>query len=88
MYFVYILRSKKTGRYYVGQTSNLERRLSFHNAGREKYTRRGVPWEVVFSEEFTSRSAARKCEDFIKKQKSTVFIEKVISGKYQLPDSV
>ena len=87
MYFVYILRSRKTGRYYIGQTNNLDRRFSFHNAGRERYTRRGIPWEVVFAKELASRSARRNCGDYIKKQKSIAFIEKVISGQYELPDS-
>ncbi|WP_092824010.1 GIY-YIG nuclease family protein [Algoriphagus faecimaris] len=33
MYFVYILSSPKTNKYYVGSTDNLESRLKHHNAG-------------------------------------------------------
>ncbi|WP_240507877.1 GIY-YIG nuclease family protein, partial [Algoriphagus faecimaris] len=33
MYFVYILFSPKTNKYYVGSTDNLESRLKHHNAG-------------------------------------------------------
>jgi len=31
MYTVYILHSKKPGRYYIGYTNDIERRLSDHN---------------------------------------------------------
>ncbi|NPV12215.1 MAG: GIY-YIG nuclease family protein [Ignavibacteria bacterium] len=32
-FYVYILHSLKTNRYYVGQTNDLERRLMYHNSG-------------------------------------------------------
>ncbi|HUW24823.1 MAG TPA: GIY-YIG nuclease family protein [Patescibacteria group bacterium] len=34
MFFVYILRSTKTGKFYTGSTNNLERRLTEHNANK------------------------------------------------------
>ncbi|MDD3723564.1 MAG: GIY-YIG nuclease family protein, partial [Lutibacter sp.] len=36
--FVYILQSELTGKYYCGQTQNLQHRLLRHNNGLEKYT--------------------------------------------------
>jgi hypothetical protein len=33
MFFMYILRSDKTGRLYTGHTSDLSRRLAEHNSG-------------------------------------------------------
>ena len=58
MYFVYILRSKKSERYYIGHTSNIVKRLKGHNSGKVKSTKAYAPWEVVYSEQFGSKSKA------------------------------
>ncbi|MCK9244949.1 MAG: GIY-YIG nuclease family protein, partial [Candidatus Marinimicrobia bacterium] len=34
MYFVYILQSQKDQGFYIGFTSNLEKRIKEHNAGK------------------------------------------------------
>lgn len=39
MYFVYILFSSKTEKYYIGSTDNLESRLKHHNAGATPFTK-------------------------------------------------
>ncbi|WP_169712772.1 GIY-YIG nuclease family protein, partial [Algoriphagus faecimaris] len=50
MYFVYILSSSKTNKYYVGSTDNLESRLKHHNAGSTPSTKPGAPyWEMKYS---------------------------------------
>ena len=68
MYYVYILESEKSGRHYVGSTSNLERRLTEHNEGKVKSTKRYCPWKIIFTEEF---SAKQKSRDKDEKQKVT-----------------
>jgi len=78
MPFVYILKSKKNNRYYVGSTNNLERRIAEHNSGRSKYTSLNVPYELRFSQIFDSISIARKVENWIKRQKDKDFLERVI----------
>ncbi|MFQ5817373.1 MAG: GIY-YIG nuclease family protein [Terriglobia bacterium] len=40
---VYILHSERTGRYYIGQTSNLQKRLRCHAAGGTKFPRNRGP---------------------------------------------
>ncbi|MHA7128104.1 GIY-YIG nuclease family protein [Algoriphagus namhaensis] len=47
---VYILYSERLGKFYVGQTSELTKRIDRHNEGRERYTRAGIPWVLVYSE--------------------------------------
>ena len=42
MYFVYILENS-SGRFYIGQTDNLARRLSQHNQPRESGCRKHQP---------------------------------------------
>ncbi|MDP2918981.1 MAG: GIY-YIG nuclease family protein, partial [Dehalococcoidia bacterium] len=33
MFYVYILQSEKSGRYYIGSTGDIPTRLAQHNAG-------------------------------------------------------
>jgi putative endonuclease len=65
--YVYILRCSDDS-LYTGWTTNLERRLSEHNAGRGgRYTRMHKPVEMVFTEEHLTRSAAMQREAAIKR---------------------
>jgi len=65
-YYVYILYSPLVERYFVGRTSNLEKSLARHNSGRNKYTKSGIPWNLVFREGFGDLEKARKRERQIK----------------------
>jgi putative endonuclease len=78
-FYVYILRSHKTGKYYIGQTKNLENRLSRHNKGRVRSTKSGRPWELVVYYECTSRIEAMKLEKNLKKLKNRRSLEEYIT---------
>jgi len=79
--FLYILYSEKTDRYYVGSADDLESRLNHHNAGSTPSTKAGAPhWKLKYSEEYPTRSQARKREYAIKRKKSRKYIEWLISG--------
>ena len=82
-YYVYILHSPSIDKYYVGQTSNIENRLKFHNSSEYNkiWTKHGIPWELVYLEKCENKSASLKREKYIKRQKSRVFIEELISSK-------
>jgi putative endonuclease len=82
-YFVYILRSIKDGSYYIGSTQDLSSRLERHNQGRSKYTNANRPWEVIYSEKHSNRSAAMKREREIKKRKSREYIERLVRTSRQ-----
>jgi putative endonuclease len=77
-YYLYILQSLATGTYYIGTTSDLEDRLHRHNSGRSKYTKRHVPWKLVYQEEYPTRSAAMKRERQLKNWKSRDRIESLV----------
>jgi len=66
MYYVYILKSKKDGNLYIGQTSNLSQRLECHNSGRIKSTKRRAPFQLIHVEEFQTRGEAMKREKALK----------------------
>jgi len=68
-YYVYILQSLKDIKYYIGSTSNVDRRLSFHNAGKQRSTRNRIPFKLVYVEELADKSQALKREKQIKRYK-------------------
>lgn len=56
------------GTLYTGWTTNLERRVAEHNAGRGgRYTRLRRPVKLVYSERLPNRSAAMRREAAIKR---------------------
>ncbi|MCH7534978.1 MAG: GIY-YIG nuclease family protein, partial [Bacteroidetes bacterium] len=65
-FFVYVIRSSKDGRFYVGMTCNIENRLKEHNGRKTKSTKGYVPWELFFFEEYPSRQDARNREKYLK----------------------
>ena len=86
MFYTYILKSIKSGRYYVGHTSNLEERLERHNSGKVTATKNKGPWVVMSYETFDTKSEANSRELYIKSMKSRVFIENLIL-KFNKPAS-
>ncbi len=52
MYYVYVLKSIKDGKRYIGFTDNLERRISEHNYGKVKSTKNRRPLELIYFEEY------------------------------------
>jgi putative endonuclease len=66
LFFIYILRSSKTNRFYVGSTKNVELRFIQHNQGKSISTRAGVPWELIHTQAFPTRSEAIRQEQKIK----------------------
>lgn len=77
-YYVYILLSQNTGRYYVGSSKNPTKRLEKHNKGHSFATKAYRPWVIIHLEEFENKALALKREIAIKRQKTRVFIKKLI----------
>ncbi len=79
MYFTYIIKSESDGSFYIGQCKNLHERIQRHNNSHSKSTKSKVPWQLVYYESYKTRVEAVKRELTIKKQKSRIFIEELIS---------
>ena len=45
-YYVYIISSENLGRFYVGQTRNVSKRIFEHNQALSTYTSTGIPWHL------------------------------------------
>ena len=65
-YYCYIVECAD-GTYYTGWTTDLERRLKTHNAGRgARYTRSRLPVILIYSEPQPDRASAMKREIALK----------------------
>jgi putative endonuclease len=64
--YVYVLRSIKDGRFYVGLTRNLRARLLAHNNGHVASTKRRVPLELIYWEGCLNENDAARREKYLK----------------------
>ena len=83
MYFVYILQSLSTGRFYVGQCHHLVERFHEHQRGANLATRNRGPWWMPCYEIYCTRAEALQREREIKSKKSAKSIRAIIA--HQLP---
>jgi len=79
-HYVYILQSLKDHRYYIGETSDVEARMRFHNSGRQRSTRNRIPFRLVLVEEYPDRETALTRERQIKSWKGGEAFQKFIRG--------
>ena len=67
MYFVYLLKSIKNGKSYVGFTSKeVGKRLEEHNLGSNTWTRHNGPFKLVYYESYYCKQDAEHRELFFK----------------------
>ena len=67
MFYLYILRSMRTGGLYVGHTQDLAQRFAEHQAGcGGQFTRGRGPWELAYREMHPDRASAVRRERFLK----------------------
>ena len=66
MYFVYILKSRKSKNLYIGCTNDLNKRLEEHNGGLVKSTSPYIPWQIVFYEAYFFKQEAYHREHNLK----------------------
>jgi putative endonuclease len=69
VFFVYVLKSLKDGKRYIGFTINVERRLEEHNRGKSKSVKNRGPFEIIYKEQCKTRAAAIQKEKQLKRFK-------------------
>jgi putative endonuclease len=80
---VYIIYSLKGGRFYVGQTKDIDRRIEEHNRRQVASTKAWIPWKLIWSIEVSDRGAAMRLERKLKNlsaKRKVRFIEKYSEG--------
>ena len=80
MFYIYILYSPGTDKFYVGYTNDIERRLQEHNElSDNSFTSKYRPWILKSSFEVgNNRGVAMKIEKHIKRQRKRTYIEEII----------
>ena len=66
MYTVYVLRSERDQKRYIGTTNNIEERLLEHQSGLVKSTKNRRPLKLIYTEEFEDKTEALQREKFFK----------------------
>jgi len=83
--YVYILRSIRNRRFYIGSTDNIERRLKEHKEGMCHTTKRFLPVELVLYQKYDSLTRARDIELRLKRMKRKDIIQRIVNeGKILL----
>ncbi len=82
MAYVYFLKSLRDGRYYIGSTDNLEKRLKHHMGGHTPSTKRFGGIELVFKQWYESLKDARIIEMKLKKLKRKDYLDKIIKDGF------
>jgi len=79
MFYVYVLKSLRNKKRYVGSTE-LEPtiRLKKHNSGTNQFTKRNGPFILVYQEEYTDITTARRRENFLKSGIGRKFLDEII----------
>lgn len=66
MHYVYVLRSKKDGKFYTGCTKDLKERLALHNTGNIEATHLRKPFILIYYEAFLNKYDAFQREGWLK----------------------
>jgi len=83
MYYVYVLKSLKDDKLYIGYTNNLKRRVFEHNTKLSKSTKFRTPFKLVYYEAYGSERDAKYREYKLKR-----FSGSYIHLKRRLKDSL
>jgi putative endonuclease len=78
-YYTYILKSKIKDKYYIGYCEDLTKRLEKHNSGNSRSTKSYIPWEIVYYEEYSTKSEAIKREYALKRIRNKEVLLKIIN---------
>ncbi len=86
MFHVYAIRNESSGKIYIGQTADLERRLKRHNgelkSKRSSYTNRNEgEWKVIYNEGVSSRKEAMARDGQLKTSRGRAFIKSLFGVK-------
>ncbi|MCX6239152.1 MAG: GIY-YIG nuclease family protein [Bacteroidia bacterium] len=82
MYYTYVLYSIRFNKIYIGFSGDLQNRLLIHNDSRNTgWTAQYQPWEIFYSEEYTTKSDAMKREKQLKTSRGRSFIWEIINNR-------
>ena len=78
MFYVYILKSLKDHKLYIGYSADLKKRFSEHQKGLVASTKPRRPFELVFYEAYKSMKDAKRREMYFKTTKGKTSIKTML----------
>lgn len=66
MFYVYIIQSIKSKRFYTGSTGDLRKRFNEHNQGKSQYTKTRGKYTLIYYEACLNERDARTREKYLK----------------------
>jgi putative endonuclease len=66
MLYVYLLKSQRNDKFYIGLTKDIVSRVKDHNEGKSYWTRRHAPFELVYFEAYRAFEDAKERERKLK----------------------
>lgn len=86
MFYTYIIKNKEKNKIYIGQTSDIEKRLKRHNgilpSKASSYTKINKGnWELIYKEKYNTRGEAIRREIHLKSHQGRDWIRSTIMGR-------
>ena len=75
MYYVYVLKSDKDNKNYVGYTKNLKLRFDQHNKGEVKSTKSRRPLKLIYFEACLNQQDATHREKYLKTHYGKMYLK-------------
>src|SRR4051812_5390709 len=75
MFYTYVLKSKKNGKFYTGYTNDLRKRFKEHSEGKSLYTKGRGPFEIVYYEACLDELDARNRELYLKSGRGKLYLK-------------
>ena len=80
MAYVYILKSKKDSKLYIGGALDLDLRLQYHSQGKVRSTKSRRPLSLIYKEELGTITQDRKRGNYLKSGHGREWIKKLLFG--------
>lgn len=83
MYYVYVLKSEKDRKLYIGYTINLRKRLKEHEYGENISTKHRRPFTLIFYEAYLCKDDASRRERYFKTTKGKVTLKQMLKTYFE-----
>ena len=80
--YVYILKSKKDEKLYIGCTNDLKKRLQEHSQGESFATKGRRPFSLLYYESYPNRKDAENREKFFKTGWGRQYVKKALKNYF------
>jgi len=81
VYKVYVLKSKKGNKRYIGYSGDIINRFKEHNQEKVKSTLKRRPLELIYYEEYSNELKAKRRERFLKSGQGRKLLDKILLAR-------